>query len=610
MNIELGLILGLLVIAIALFILNRPRMDVVGVMALVALPLTGVLTVSETLSGLSDPNVVLIAALFVVGDGLVRTGVAHKVGDWLLTQAGTSESKLIILLMSAVALLGSTMSSTGVVAIFIPVVLRIAYRTHIAPSRLMMPLSFAGLISGMLTLVGTAPNLVVNGELVRSGFPGFSFFSFTPLGVPILVLGIGYMLFARRWLPQQNQEKNSKRPPITLLDFINKYHLHERLFQMRILPHSPWIGHSLVDLKLRTSQRISVLAFEKMQTKNRKTLSLDQSAPLAAGDILLIEFLDKDMDREETCQRFHLEKLPFTGAYFSQHAQDIGMAELLLPPGSELVGQTIVEAAFRSRYEITVVGIRRNLGAFSHGLVDEKLEPGDCLLVVGPWKTIKALGADRQDYVVLNLPAELSDYTPVARKAPHAIACVLVMVALMISGVVPNVLAAFIACLAMGAFGCINVESAYRSIHWPSLLLISGMMPFAIALQKTGGVDLAASSLVTLVERGSLHIPLALLFIATVLVGLFVSNTATAVLMAPMAISMAQKFDASPYPFAMIVALAASTAFNTPVSSPVNTLVVEPGRYRFHDFVRLGAPFSFLIMIISVILVPLFFPFS
>jgi di/tricarboxylate transporter len=610
MNLELGLILGLLFIAIGLFVANRPRMDVVGVMALVALPLTGVLTLREAFAGFSDPNLILIAALFVVGDGLVRTGVAHKVGDWLLTKAASSESRLIILLMAAVALLGSTMSSTGVVAIFIPVVLRIAQRTRIPSSRLMMPLSFAGLISGMLTLVGTAPNLVVNGELVRSGFQGFGFFSFTPLGLPILALGIAYMLFARRWLPTPNGEQNARRPAMTLLDFVRKYRLEDRLFQLKILSTSPWVGHSLLELKLRTRQRISVLAFEKIERHGRRTMSLDLSTPLAAGDILLVEFLDKSMDIMEVCQQFHLQKLPFTESYFSHHSQDYGMAEILLPPGSELVGQSIVESNFRSRYETTVIGMRRKLDPMTECIVDEKLEPGDCLLVVGPWKTIKALGADRQDYVVLNLPAELSDYTAVAKKAPHAIACVLLMIVLMISGIVPNVIAAFITCLALGAFGCITVESAYRSIHWPSLLLIAGIMPFATALEKTGGIDLAASGLVTLVEGGSLYLPLGLLFVMTVLVGLFVSNTATAVLMAPMAISMAQKFEVSPYPFAMMVALAASTAFNTPVSSPVNTLVVEPGRYRFQDFVRVGAPFSFLILILCLVLVPLIFPFQ
>lgn len=490
MNFELGLILGLLFIAIGLFAANRPRMDVVGVMALVTLPLTGVLSLRESFAGFSDPNLLLIAALFVVGDGLVRTGVAHKVGDWLLSKAASSETKLIILLMAVVALLGSTMSSTGVVAIFIPVVLRIAFRTHIPPSRLMMPLSFAGLISGMLTLVGTAPNLVVNGELVRSGFQGFGFFSFTPLGLPILIVGIVYMLFARRWLPAPYDLQSSRRPALTLLDLVRTYRLEDRLFQMNILRGSPWIGHSLLDLKLRTKQRISVLAFEKIGTNGRRTLSLDLAAPLTAGDILLVELLDKSMDVNKICQHFHLEKLPFTGSYFSHHSQDIGMAEILLPPGSELVGRSIIEATFRSRYETTVIGMRRKLDALTECIVDEKLEPGDCLLVVGPWKTIKALGADRQDYVVLNLPAELSEYTPVAKKAPHAIFCVLLMIGLMISGIVPNVIAAFIACLALGLFGCINVESAYRSIHWPSLLLIAGMMPFATALEKTGGSTL------------------------------------------------------------------------------------------------------------------------
>ena len=220
MNAELTIVLALLVAAVAMFVLNKPRMDAVALIMLTVLPFTGVISMGEALAGFSDPNIVLIAALFVIGEGLVRTGVAQRLGDWLTAKAGKSETRLLVLLMLAVGMLGSIMSSTGVIAIFIPVALRIAQSTGMAPSRLMMPMSVAALISGMMTLVGTAPNLVVNSELMRSGAEGFRFFSFTPFGVPILVLGIGYMLFARRWLAAKSDDGNLATGRPSLRDWV------------------------------------------------------------------------------------------------------------------------------------------------------------------------------------------------------------------------------------------------------------------------------------------------------------------------------------------------------------------------------------------------------
>ena len=211
MSTDLAIVLVLLAAAIIMFAINKPRLDAVALIMLVALPFTGMLTMGEALAGFSDPNIVLIAALFVIGEGLVRTGVAQKLGDWLIAKAGKNEVRLVGLLMLVVCSLGATMSSTAVTAIFIPVALRISQSTGIGPGRLLMPLSFAALISGMMTLVATAPNLVVNSELERHGVPGFGFFSFTPFGLPILVLGIVYMLFVRRWLPTASEPKASDR---------------------------------------------------------------------------------------------------------------------------------------------------------------------------------------------------------------------------------------------------------------------------------------------------------------------------------------------------------------------------------------------------------------
>jgi di/tricarboxylate transporter len=270
---------------------------------------------------------------------------------------------------------------------------------------------------------------------------------------------------------------------------------------------------------------------------------------------------------------------------------------------SALVGKTVVDAEFRTRFGLTAIGLRHGRVAHTGGILNETLRIGDTLLVVGPWKSVERLRLETADLLIVNLAAEREEVLPTAGKAPHALFCLVLMVGLMISGVVPNVLAALIACLLMGALRCIDLDSAYRSIHWKSLVLIVGMLPFSIALQKTGGVDLAADGLMAVIGGAGTTAVLASLFAITALLGLFISNTATAVLMVPVALAIARELHASPYPFAMIVALAASTAFMTPISSPVNTLVVGPGNYAFGDFVRVGVPFSILVLVVSVFLV-------
>ena len=606
MNASLAIVLVLLASAIVMFAINKPRLDAVALIMLVALPFTGVLTVNEALSGFSDANIVLIAALFVIGDGLVRTGVAQLLGDWLIAKAGKSEVRLIVLLMMVVCGLGATMSSTAVTAIFIPVALRIAQSTGISPGRLMMPLSFAALISGMMTLVATAPNLVVNSELERHGVEGFRFFSFTPFGLPVLVLGIAYMCFARRWLPAQGDHKTSGRASFSA--WIDEYKLAGRESRLRIMDGSPLAGENLENLKLRGVSGANIVAIERSRRFTTETLRPSAKTELRTGDILLIDLSPSSEDIQSLRAQYHLEELPLTGAYFSDRSQEIGLAEVLLPPTSELVGETLVEAEFRTRFGLTVIGLGRGGRALTGDLLQETLHTGDTLLLVGPWKEIERLRGDTTKMVIMNLPAEIDERLPAPGRALQALICLAIVIALMVSGIVPNVQAALIGCLLMGLFGCIDFASAYRSIDWKTIVLIVGMLPFSIALERTGGVELAAEGLKELTAGAGVRFVLATLFVITAMLGMFISNTATAILMAPVALAVAFDLNVSPYPFAMIVALAASTAFMTPVSSPVNTLVVTPGRYTFGDFVRIGVPFSIVVMIVCVILVPWLLP--
>ncbi|MFJ2548697.1 SLC13 family permease [Pseudomonas sp. NPDC087612] len=607
MNHDLLWVLGLLFSAVALFIANRPRMDVVALLVIVALPLLGIISVQEALAGFSDPNVVLIAALFVIGEGLVRTGIAYRIGEWMADRAGNSEARLIVLLMVCVAGLGSVMSSTGVVAIFIPVVLSIAARMQVSPSRLMMPLAFAGLISGMLSLVATPPNVVVHSELVRHGESGFSFFSFTPFGLVVLLLGVGYMLLTRHWLGGEVRKDGSAQTRRTLLDLIIDYKLAGRERRLRVRPGSPLIGHSLSELKLRTEHGASVVGIERQHKFTTRVLSPDSSTTVHEGDVLLLDLFAPKDDLRSLCQSMQLEPLHFKAAYFIDQSQEVGMAEVAVPPGSQLIGKSLLELTFRSRWGLNVVGLRRDQNAIEDQLVEEKLKLGDTLLVIGTWKAIRQLQTQPRDFLVLSLPAEIDNVAPAGNRAPYALISLAVMVGLMVSGVVPNVIAALIGCLLMGAGRCIDMNSAYRAIHWQSLVLIVGMLPFALALQKTGGIALAVHGLVQMLGSAGPYVILASLFAITAIIGLFISNTATAVLMAPVAVTTAEQLGASPYPFAMIVALAASAAFMTPVSSPVNTLVLGPGQYRFGDFVKVGVPFTLLVMVVSVIMVPWLF---
>ncbi|MGE0151456.1 MAG: SLC13 family permease [Reyranellaceae bacterium] len=608
MNTDLLIVLGLLLAAVAMFVRNRPRMDVVALIMMTALPLSGVISVPEALAGLSDPNIVLIAALFVIGEGLVRTGIAQRLGDWLLRRAGHSETRLIPRLMVIVAGVGSFMSSTAVVALFIPVVLRIVRSTGIPARRLMMPLAVAALISGMMTLVATAPNLVVNSELVRRGFDGFGFFSFTPFGLPLLALAVLYMLLARRFLARG--EAAAPMPPDRprLAQWIEEYELGGREHRLRVAADSPLVGRTLKELDLRGSAGVNIVALERAGRFSRQTVLPTAASELRAGDVLFLDLFLPAIDIAAVSRRFGLEPLPLSGDYFHDRRQDIGMVEVMVPPESRLIGRTVVEARFRSDLDLNVIGLRRGGVPHRGSVLNEKLQLGDTLLLIGPWRAIRRLQADRMDLFVLNLPAEMDEVAPVASRAPQALATLALVVILMVSGAVPNVIAALIGCLLLGLLRCIDGNSAYRSIQWQTLILIVGMMPFAAALQKTGGIDLAASALIALSGGAGIHAVLAMLFAVTAVLGLFISNTATAILMAPVAVTVAQGLGASPYPFAMVVALAASAAFMTPVSSPVNALVVGPGNYTFADFVRLGVPFALVCLVATVFLVPWILP--
>ncbi|SDB92038.1 Di-and tricarboxylate transporter [Paraburkholderia lycopersici] len=592
--------------AIAMFLTGRPRADAVALIMIVALPVSGVVTVNEALAGFSDANIVLIAALFVLGDGLVRTGVAQRVGDALIARGGSNERRLVTLIMAIVGMMGSVMSSTAVVAIFIPIVFRIARQSGVSRARLLMPASMAALTSGMLTLVATTPNLVINSALVYRGHAGFGFFAITPVGVPVLAVCMAWMLFAKRFLIGADSGETSNRPSVN--DWVARYSLEGRAFRLKVEAGSPLVGQTLGRCGLDDDPVAHVVAIERRARMGTTVLPATADSSIAPGDVLLLDVDAAGFDLPAFCERYTLGVRRMSGAYFTDQTHDVGMAEVIVPPDSALVGDVARRSAALRRHGVTVVGLRRADAALAHDLQTTRLEVGDTLLVVGPWIDIFSMQSVEHDIVCLAMPVESDAYVPAPDKAVQAIGCMALVVALMLAPRVPNVIAGLTGCLLMGALGCVSLDSAYRAIHWRSLVLIVGMLPFSIALQRTGGIDIAADAVLRVAAPWGAHGLLAAVFVLTLVVGMVISATATAVLMAPVVIAMAAHLHASPYPFAMTTAVAASAAYMSPVSSPVNALVSTAGGYRFKEFFLVGMPAALGALIITVVLVPLFWP--
>ncbi|MBB2927470.1 SLC13 family permease [Paraburkholderia silvatlantica] len=606
MSTDLLMTVACLACAIAMFLIGRPRADAVALIMIVALSLAGIVTVNEALAGFSDPNIVLIAALFVLGDALARTGVAQRVGDYLIERGGSNERRLVVLIMIIVGVMGSVMSSTAVVAIFIPIVVRIARQSGVSRARMLMPVSMAALTSGMLTLVATTPNLVINSALVYRGYRPFSFFAITPLGVPILAASIGWMLFARRFLSGTGGAETITRP--SLNDWVTRYSLAGRAFRLEVGADSPLVGQTLGHTGLDDDPVAHVVAIERRARMGATVLPATADSSIAPGDVLLLDVESASFDVQAFCARHALAMRRMSGAYFTDQSHDVGMAEVIVPPDSSLVGNVARSSAALRRHGVTVVGLRRADAALEQDLQATQLKVGDTLLVVGPWIDIFSMQSVERDIVCLAMPVESDAYVPVPHKALHALAIMALVIAMMLTPRVPNVLAGLIGCLLMGAFGCVSLDSAYRAIHWRSLVLIVGMLPFSIALQRTGGIDMAADAVLRVAGNWGAHGLLGAVFLLTLVIGTVISGTATAVLMAPVVLAMAAHLHASPYPFAMTTAVAASAAYMSPVSTPVNALVSTAGGYRFREFFMVGSPAALGALAITVMLVPLIWP--
>ncbi|MGP1467852.1 MAG: SLC13 family permease [Hoylesella shahii] len=605
--------LVILAISVAMFIIGRVRSDVVAVCAMAALLIFGILTPAEALAGFSSTVVIMMVGLFVVGGAIFQTGLAKAASQRIMALAGGNDTFMFLLVMFATAIIGAFVSNTGTIALMMPVVVSVATQKGMHPGRMLMPLAFASSMGGMLTLIGTPPNLVIQEALTQAGETPLTFFSFTPVGLIIVVIGVLLMLpLSRMFLGKRKQKDgDAANKGKTLDQLVEEYNLQHQLRRYHITPQSPITGQTLAELDLRNRFGVSVKEIRRKAARSGRFIrNVKQSMPMPdsmmqAEDIIYISGDNEQMDR--FAKDMKLEQLDDTGIDF----YDLGIAELVLMPTSQLNGARLKTSGLREHYNVNVLGIRRSHNYILNDLSEEKLHAGDVLLVQGSWTNIGQLAGENEDWVVLGQPKEQAQKVILTNKAPIAGAIMVLMVAMMMFDFIPiaPVTAVIIAGLLMVLTGCFrNVEAAYKTINWESIVLIAAMMPMSTALEKTGVSAQISHTLVDSLGSMSPLVLLAGIYLTTSVMTMFISNTATAVLMAPIALSAAKEIHASPYAFLFAVTIAASMCFMSPFSTPPNALVMRAGQYTFMDYVKVGFPLQLVIGVVMVFLLPIIFP--
>ena len=612
-----------LLVAAVFFAMGKVRSDLVALCALLALMMFGILSPAEALSGFSNPVVIMMVGLFVVGGAIFQTGLAKKISGKMMNLAGNSELRLFLLVMLVTAFIGAFVSNTGTVALMLPIVVSLAARARMNVSRLLIPLAFSSSLGGMLTLIGTPPNLVIQETLVEAGYEPLSFFSFAPVGVICIAVGMVVLLPLSQWFlgKKSSSDGHGSRKSKSLHELVREYHLTDNLVKVKVDADSLACGKTVSELDIHNRYALTVYEVRRektMQSGLLKTVNQRLAGPqteLQSGDIIYI--IGEKAQTSKFVSDYRLavvetqESEPEEGGA-QLDFYDIGIAEIVMMPTSRLVNRKLKESGFRSKYHINIVGVRRKGQYIMDNLAELRLHGGDVLLVQGTWENISRLNRDEEDWVVLGQPLEEAEKVTLDYKAPLAACIMLLMIALMVFDFIPvaPVTAVMFAGVLMVLSGCFrNVEAAYKTINWESIVLIAAMLPMSVALEKTGASALVSRTLAESLGHYGPYALLAGIYFSTSLLTLFISNTATAVLMAPIALSSAAQMGLSPYPFLFAVTLGASMCFATPFSTPPNALVMQAGRYTFMDYVKVGLPLQVIVGIVMGFALPLLFGF-
>ena len=586
--------LAILVIASAFFMVGKIRSDLVALSSLLLLVLFGILSPEEALSGFSNSVVVMMIGLFVVGGAIFQTGLAKMISNKLLKLAGKSELKLFVLVILATSFIGAFVSNTGTVALMLPIVVSMAMSANINSSGLLMPLAFASSLGGMMTLIGTPPNLIINEELIKHSFPSLTFFSFTPVGLVALAVGLLYLIpVSKRFLNKTDPHQESKKDSKSLSDLMDEYQLSKDIHLVMIGKNAPFVGKTLLESHIADKYEVNVTEILRKPSLNSSIFQnpnrelAQASTVLNEGDIL---FVQGDIRKIEAMA----------------WEKSLSLIE------DKFTSQEELKSKFREQFSLNILGMQRNESYILKNLKDQRIHSGDILLVQGSWKDIARLNDQHRHLIVLGQPLKEASKVTLTHKAPIAGIIMLLMVMSMMFDFIPiqPVTAVLVASLLMVFSGALpNVEAAYKTINWESVVLIAAMLPMALALEKTGASAWVSQMLVGKLGGYSPYILLASIYFTTSLLTMFISNTATAILIAPIAMSAATSMGINPLPLLIAVSVGASMCFASPFSTPPNALVMSAGRYTFMDYVKVGLPLQILMGIVMILFLPLLFPF-
>ncbi len=589
MDYEILTVLLIVFGSIILFVSEKLPVDMVAMIVLVALLLTGLVDEDNILQGFSNPATITVAAMFILSAALQRTGVVRFLANKLYILAGKSKMRLNIVLMTTCGTLSAFINNTATVAVLLPLALRFSSERNISPSRILMPLSFAAQFGGVCTLIGTTTNLLMNLFLIGAGLEPFGMFEFAKFGVICFVIGIIYMIFASKFMLKDREQTES---------LSEDYRLQDYMTEMRVLKGSPLIGQRGQDNALtEIGGRIIEMVREG------KVVWAAHNSTIHEGDLLVIR---GDVDRIiESESRLKLEDWA-KGHLNASHLEsdDISLLEVIVPTGSPIVGRTLTQLDFYWRYHAAVLGVRRRGAVIKTRIRDITFKEGDTLLVQGHKNDLLHL-ADDADF------AYLQDLTTLKLKTSKAFLSVVILASVVGAaaiGTVSILTAALCGALAVGFTRCLNAKEMYNAVDLRVVMLLAGLIPLGAAMENTGAV----ASLVDIVMSymGSLGpmYGLASIYILTMVLTAVMSNNATAVLIAPLALQVANSFGVDPKPFLVAVTFAASTCFATPVGYQTNTMVYGPGGYKYLDFLKVGLPLNIIFFILAMVFLPLLWP--
>ena len=608
--------IAILVITIALFIWGKFTPDIIALISMLSLFLFGILNLTETLSGFSNPTVIMIAALFIIGEGLSQTGWTALAGEKFIKMAGKSKIKLLLITTLGSGLLSGVVSNTGTVATLMPVTIASAWSIGTLPSKLLMPVAFGSNTGGLLTLTGTPPNIIVNNTMLESGLEGFSFFEFGLIGLPLLILALLYFRYiGYRLLPDNKTNNKPVDINTTLHKWIEAYKVDGDYYRLRVRSVSPLLNTKLGDWNFEKEHGVSILRIKRRHPNRLKGNNPFIELPTNDTEFLYHDIITVKGNTEAINAlmiKFRLGLLPLEAIANELKNnlinREVGMTEILVTPQSTLVGKQIKSSHFFERYNVQLMAAARN----SKPLTGEEItvKAGDAFLIRGEWNAIDELKNHHEHIVIIGSPEGMAKtVTNLTYKSYIALFSLLLMIVMLVFKIVPGSIAALVSAGIVLITGCVPMAKAYKGISWISVVMIAAMIPMGIALQKTGTAELIANGLVN--TLGSLHpvVLLAGVFLLTTTFSQVINNSATAVLMAPIVIIAANTLNLSAAPFMIVVAISASTAFLTPVGTTTNAMVMTAGGYKFMDYLRVGAPLLLLFLITSLILVPLIWPF-